>query len=79
MAWLIAAAVVLGYLVHLYVYPFGPCRRCKGKRTNRGSGKKSWGKCKRCGGSGERQRLGSKQLHRAVRSLVSARNNRKDN
>jgi DnaJ-class molecular chaperone len=79
MAWLIGAAVVLGYLGHLYLHPFGPCRRCKGKRTNRGSSKKSWGKCKRCGGSGERQRLGSRQLHRGARSLAAARRNRKDN
>jgi len=75
---LLVAVVVAGYLVHLYRHPFKACGRCKGRKTNRGSSRRSWGKCKGCGGTGERQRLGSRQLHRAVRSLAAARTDRKE-
>ena len=78
MTALVITGLVLGYLAHLYRHPFGPCRRCKGRKTNRGSSRRSWGKCKGCGGTGERQRLGSRQLHRAVRSLAAARTDRKE-
>jgi len=78
MAALIIAVVVVGYLGHLYLHPFGQCRRCRGRGTNRGSRPKAFGNCKRCKGTRTRQRLGSKTVHRAVRSLVAARNNRKD-
>jgi len=76
--WLIGSAVVLGYLIDLYVHPFRNCPRCGGKGTNAGSRGSAYGNCKRCRGSRHVQRLGSRQLHRAVRSLVSANRDRKD-
>jgi translation initiation factor 2 beta subunit (eIF-2beta)/eIF-5 len=81
MGWLIGAAVVAGFLVDLYVHPFKPCPRCSGRAipgTNRGSRRSAFGQCKRCGGTRTIQRIGSKQLHRAVRALVKANSNRKD-
>jgi DnaJ-class molecular chaperone len=78
MIWLIGAAVVAGFLVDLYVHPFKPCGRCGGKGTNRGSRSSAYGQCKRCHGTRTVQRIGSRQLHRAVRSANAARNNRKD-
>jgi hypothetical protein len=80
--WLVAAVDVLIYLGDLYVHPFKPCPRCSGRGipgTNRGSRRSAFGRCKRCGGTRQVQRIGSKQLHRAARALVTARNNRKDN
>jgi hypothetical protein len=75
--WLILIAAAV-WVVRAYVWPFAPCRRCKGAKTNTGSSKKRFGLCKRCGGTGSRQVLGSKQLHRAVRSLIAYRRNSKE-
>jgi hypothetical protein len=66
----IGAATATWWLVRAWLWPFAPCRRCKGSKTNRGSTRKRFGNCKRCGGSGYRQVLGSKTVHRAVRSLA---------
>lgn len=55
------------WAVSLYLWPFATCGRCRGKRTNAGSNRKRWGACKRCGGTGQRQRLGSKAVHRIAR------------
>jgi DnaJ-class molecular chaperone len=73
---LIVAGAVVGYLVHLYVHPFGPCRRCQGRGTNRGSTRRAFGHCKRCKGTRTRQRLGSRALHRAVCGAVAYRKDR---
>lgn len=74
MTALIIAAAAIGYLVHLYAWPFKPCGRCHGSARNRGSSRRAFGSCKRCGGTGRRQRIGSRQLHRAVRSGTAYRN-----
>jgi hypothetical protein len=76
--WLILIALA-AWAVRAYFWPFGPCRRCKGAKTNPGSSKKRFGVCKRCGGTGHRQVLGSKQLHRAVRSLIAYHRKQKEN
>jgi len=68
---IVAAAAV--WTVRAYFWPFARCRRCSGRKTNRGSGGKRFGLCKRCKGSGSRQVAGSKQVHRAVRSLTAYR------
>jgi hypothetical protein len=70
---LLIAATVTGYGVHLYVHPFGLCRRCDGSGKNRGSSRKAFGTCKRCIGTGRRQRFGSRALHRSLRSWSSYR------
>lgn len=67
---LIVAALVV-WAVSLYVWPFGPCGKCKGSGRNAGSNRQRFGDCKRCGGSGRRQRLGSRTVHRQVLALRS--------
>lgn len=76
--WLILAAAVI-WVARAYFWPFSQCRRCKGAKTNPGSSKKRFGACKKCGGTGMRQVLGSKQVHRAVRSLIAYRRKSKEN
>ena len=75
--WLILTALAV-WVVRAYFWPFSQCRRCKGAKTNPGSSKKRFGTCKKCGGTGMRQVLGSKQVHRAVRSLIAYNRNRKE-
>jgi DnaJ-class molecular chaperone len=70
---LIVAGAVIGYLAHLYVHPFGPCRKCSGRGTNRGSTRRAFGTCRRCKGTRTRQRLGSRALHRAIRAASAYR------
>jgi hypothetical protein len=73
--WLILTAAAI-WVVRAYFWPFAACRKCKGTKTNLGSSRKRFGTCKRCGGTGTRQVLGSKQVHRAVRSLIAYHRNR---
>jgi hypothetical protein len=68
--FLVIVLVLAVWVVRAYFWPFGPCRRCQGSKTNRGSTKRRFGTCKRCRGSGFRQVLGSKQVHKAVRGLI---------
>ncbi len=70
-AILVALLMLLAWLVSLYVYPFTGCGRCHGTGLNKGSNGKRFGTCKRCGGSRRRQRIGSRALHRWVRSTKS--------
>lgn len=71
-------AVVVGavYLVSLYLWPWAPCRWCAGRGTNRGSTRRRFGECRFCRGSRRRQRIGSRAIHRAVRSSAAYRRNR---
>ncbi len=62
----IGLILVIVWGVSRYLWPLARCRKCAGSGKNWGSTGKRWGECKRCGGSGRRQRLGSKQIHRAV-------------
>jgi hypothetical protein len=66
------------WAVSLYLWPFGPCGKCKGGGRNAGSNKKRFGTCRRCDGSGRRQRFGSKTVHRMVRDTVKYQRKRKD-
>jgi hypothetical protein len=75
--WLILTAAAV-WTVRAYFWPFARCRRCKGGKTNRGSTRKRFGTCPRCGGTGMRQVIGSRAVHRAVRSLIAYQRNRKD-
>lgn len=76
--WLVAVILALVLLGDLYVHPLKPCGRCSGKGTNKGSRRSAFGKCGKCGGARQVQRLGSRQVHRAVRSLVAARASKKE-
>ena len=75
--FLIIVAVLVIWTARAYLVPFTACRRCRGKKVNRFSGKKRFGPCGRCGGSGQRQVLGSRQVHKAVRSVTGYRNRKK--
>jgi hypothetical protein len=75
--FLIIAIAVAVWLLRAYFMPFADCRRCKGAKSNAftrafGGGKKRRGACGSCGGTGQRQVLGSKQVHKAVRSARSS-------
>ena len=74
--WLVVFAVI-AWMICAWLWPFAPCFRCQGRKTNRGSTKRRFGQCKLCGGSGNRQVLGSKSLHKAVRSTVKFRNDQR--
>ncbi len=63
----LAAAAV--WAVRAWLWPYAPCRWCKGRKTNRGSTARRFGSCWRCKGSGMRQVAGSRQVHKAVRAI----------
>lgn len=66
------------WLVRAWFWPYAKCRRCRGRKVNPGSTGRRFGLCKKCGGTGSRQVLGSKSVHRAVRSARSAWSSRRD-
>lgn len=70
-AIIVGLLMLLAWLVSLYVHPFTSCGRCNGSGLNRGSNGKRYGMCKRCGGSRRKQRVGSRTLHRWIRSAKS--------
>ena len=74
---LIVGGLAAAYVASLYVWPFRPCPRCSGKGTNRGSNRRRFGKCKKCEGTRSVQRIGSRQVHRAVRGAVKSARDRK--
>lgn len=61
---LIALIAAAAWLVSRYLWPFGPCPKCKGSGVNKGSNKKRFGECPRCRGRRRVQRFGSKTVHR---------------
>ena len=76
-SWVLLAALLpVAWVVCAYLWPFGPCWRCKGGKTTKGSTKRRYGLCKSCGGTGGRQVIGSRTVHRAVRSVRKYRNGR---
>lgn len=76
-AWL-AVFLSAAWLVCAWRWPFAPCWSCQGRKTNRGSTKRRFGKCRRCDGTGSRQVLGSKTVHRAIRSARKYRSNHRE-
>jgi hypothetical protein len=75
---IVAALYAARWLASRLWWPFRPCPRCQGRGTNRASNKKRHGTCRRCGGTRHVQRLGSRTVHRAIRSAVAYRRDRKD-
>jgi hypothetical protein len=63
---LLVLAVAVTWLVRLLLWPFGPCRWCRGKKTNPGSTRRRFGNCRHCKGSGYRIRFGARTVHRAL-------------
>lgn len=58
--------------LYLLRFPWGPCRRCQGRKTNKGSNRKRWGMCKTCGGTGQHQRFGATAVHRFWWSVMGS-------
>jgi hypothetical protein len=73
---LIGSAAAAWWLAARYWWPFRPCPRCQGRGTNRGSNKRRHGPCRRCQGTRHVQRLGSRTVNKAVRSIIRYRKNR---
>lgn len=60
---LVGAALVVGYLVSLWLHPWTACRSCSGAGRHRGGIYwYAWGDCPRCGGSGRKLRAGVRAL-----------------
>jgi hypothetical protein len=62
--FLVGLGMVGVYLVSVRIWPYAPCRLCKGSRTNAGSNHQRWGLCVQCGGSGRRERFGARLFSR---------------
>ncbi len=75
--WLALIGAVC-YTASLYVWPFKPCPRCKGKGTSRGSTRRRHGDCGRCGGTKRVQRVGSRFVHHTVLAVASERRKAKE-
>ena len=69
-AFLIAAAIAAVNTGSLYLWPLGPCLKCKGTGRNQGSNRKRYGECRRCQGTGRRQRTGARLVHRGAVTLA---------
>lgn len=68
---LVAFAVLVVWVVSLYVHPFGKCPRCKGT-GNITRGVKA-PVCPRCKGLKQQQRFGSRTVHRTIRMIRAER------
>jgi hypothetical protein len=77
--FLIFLAAFTAWCAWVYLNPFTDCGWCHGTGRHRLSGRRYRGSCwnPRCQ-RGQVQRLGSKSVHRAVRTLVAYHRNRKD-
>lgn len=62
-----------GRVATLYLWPYGPCRKCGGSGRNRGSKRARFGQCRRCEGAGRRIRLGARAVHRGRVALAERR------
>jgi len=71
---LLLGAAFAVWALRAWFHPFAACRWCGGRRgRNAGSTSRRWGRCRACDGSGQRQVLGSRALHRAVRGRAGWR------
>jgi DnaJ-class molecular chaperone len=64
-------------VVTLYLWPYGPCRKCEGSGRNRGSKRARFGQCRRCEGAGRRIRYGARAVHRGRVALAERRKARR--
>jgi len=64
---LLAAAIgVAAWLIRSWLWPFSPCRGCKGSGKNIGSTGRRYGTHRRCKGTGRRVRFGARMVRRAI-------------
>jgi hypothetical protein len=68
--FLISLAAAVVNVGSLYLWPLGPCLKCKGTGRNQGSNRKRFGECRRCNGTGRRQRTGARLVHRGAVTLA---------
>jgi hypothetical protein len=60
--YLILAVLVAAFgwwRLSLHLWPYAPCRWCRGRKNSLGSSRGRWGDCWRCGGKGKRLRWGA--------------------
>lgn len=77
-SWILAFIfLAIAWVISAWFWPFAPCRRCQGRKSNKGSTRRRYGPCGKCGGTGSRQVIGSQQVHRAVLATIRYRKNRK--
>jgi hypothetical protein len=74
--FLLGLGAAAAYTGSLYLWPFRPCPRCKASGTNPGSNQHRHGTCRRCKGTRHVQRIGSRQVHKAVRAVIAYRRDR---
>lgn len=67
---LTATALSAAWLVSRLLWPYKPCRRCKGSGRNPGSNDRRHGDCKRCKGTRRVRRFGARPVHRAKLSIL---------
>ena len=70
---LLAVLAVAVRCVYLHRYPMGPCGKCQGRGTNRGSNSRRWGACPRCKGAKQVKRFGATAVHRFYWSVAGRR------
>ena len=76
---LVMLFVALGYLWSCAVYPYRPCRSCKGYGYFRSPLFRAIRLCRRCDGTGRTLRAGRRAYNAAVRARRAFRNaNRRD-
>ena len=64
---IVAAGLVVWWLLSLAWHPYAACGRCKDRRgRNVGSKASRWGDCGKCGGSGKRIRVGARSVRRWI-------------
>lgn len=64
---LIALLVTLGYITVCVIWPFGPCRSCRGTGKLRSPTGRAWRYCRRCRGTGARLRTGRRLSNHLTR------------
>lgn len=69
--FLIGFAVLVAWVLSLWLHPFGKCPRCRGRRiVMRGTKRRPRPvRCWLCRGVGRRQRPGSRTVHRTIRKI----------
>jgi hypothetical protein len=56
----IVLATAVGYYVSCWIWPYAPCRKCKGTGRLSAPFGRAFRNCPRCGGRGRRARPGSR-------------------
>ncbi|WP_426505421.1 hypothetical protein ACPPVO_47205 [Dactylosporangium sp. McL0621] len=75
--FLLVVGVTVGYALACWLWPFVPCRRCKGDGKRRALfGGRAFGICRRCDGTGRQLRPGRRALNYLRTIKANDRSNR---